>query len=177
LFAVLFVLGGEALDWVLTKAHLGDRSLTSSGMLWGETQDFLLAAAITWVMSRIGREPFSSYGLPLKPAAARLLLKGLWWGFVPSALILVPIYLAGGCEFHGLALHGSSLASYACLWALAFLAVGFAEEFLFRGYALKTLGEGIGFWPAAVILSSIFGLVHLIFKPHEDWIDPVSVSL
>jgi len=52
-----------------------------------------------------------------------------------------------------------------------------AEEFLFRGYALKALAEGIGFWLAAIFLSSIFGRVHLIFKPHEDWIDPISVAL
>jgi hypothetical protein len=57
------------------------------------------------------------------------------------------------------------------------LALGFAEEFLFRGYALKTLADAIHFWPAAIVLSSLFGLMHLFFKPQEDWIDPVSVSL
>jgi len=51
------------------------------------------------------------------------------------------------------------------------------EEFLFRGYAQVTLAEAIGFWPAAVVLSSVFGLIHLIFKPHEDWIDLLSVAL
>ena len=102
---------------------------------------------------------------------------GAVWGFVPSVLILIPIYLAGGCTFYGLALHGREVVLHAVAWAIAMLALGFAEEFLFRGYALKTLAEGIGFWPAAILLSSVFGLVHLIFKPHEDWIDPVSVSL
>jgi hypothetical protein len=69
------------------------------------------------------------------------------------------------------------LAASAAEWALAFCALGFSEEFLFRGYSLKTLAEGIGFWPAAAITSSLFGLVHLIFKPDEGWIDPLSVSL
>jgi CAAX protease family protein len=55
--------------------------------------------------------------------------------------------------------------------------VGFAEEFTFRGYALQTLSESIGFWPSAAILSSVFGLVHLLFKPNEGWIDPLSVAL
>jgi len=99
------------------------------------------------------------------------------WGFIPSVLILIPIYLAGGCTFHGLALHGRELIFYAAAWAAAMLALGFTEEFLFRGYALKTLAGGIGFWPAAIVFSSLFGLVHLIFKPHEDLIDPISVSL
>jgi membrane protease YdiL (CAAX protease family) len=128
-------------------------------------------------MSRIERERFSSYGLPLSRDAGKLLGMGVVWGFIPSALILVPIYLMGGCEFHGLALAPRPLVFYALVWAVAMLALGFGEEFLFRGYALKTLVEGIGFWPAAVVLSSIFGLVHLIFKPQENWVDPVSVAL
>jgi membrane protease YdiL (CAAX protease family) len=70
-----------------------------------------------------------------------------------------------------------SLFAKGLLWGLAFLGVGFAEEFTFRGYSLKTLAESIGFWPAAAILSSLFGLVHLVFKPNEGWIDPISVSL
>jgi hypothetical protein len=47
------------------------------------------------------------------------------------------------------------------MWAVAFLVVGLAEEFLFRGYVLATLSEGIGFWPVAVVLSVLFGAVHL----------------
>ena len=92
-------------------------------------------------------------------------------GYETSDLVL------GGCSFHGLALHGTELIKYAFLWALAMLGIGFGEEFLYRGYLLKTLGEGIGFWPAAVVLSSLFGLVHFIFKPQEDWIDPTSIAL
>ena len=45
-------------------------------------------------------------------------------------------------------------------WALAFLAVGLAEEFLFRGYLQYTLTTGMGFWPSAVLLSALFGLAH-----------------
>ena len=177
LFLALFVAGGWGLDWLLEKIHLADRGFTWNGLLWGELQDFALVAAVAWIISKIAREPYSSYGLPLRKGAGGLFLKGLVWGFIPSALILVPIYLGGGCSFHGLALPFREMIFYACAWALGFLAVGFAEEFLFRGCAQKALGEAIGFWPAAVALSSIFGLVHLIFKPHEDWIDPASVAL
>jgi membrane protease YdiL (CAAX protease family) len=105
------------------------------------------------------------------------MLRGLVWGFIPSAVILIPIYFLGGCSFHGLALHGRDFAFYALMWALAFLALGFAEEFMFRGYALKTLAEAIGFWPAAAFLSFLFGLSHWIFKPNEGLIDPISVAL
>ncbi|MGH9394805.1 MAG: lysostaphin resistance A-like protein, partial [Terriglobales bacterium] len=39
--------------------------------------------------------------------------------------------------------------------------VAFAEEFTFRGYALTTFTSGAGFWPAAIVLSALFGAVHL----------------
>ena len=177
LFVLLFFYGGHALDFLLTRIHYPDRTFTWYGLLTNYPMDFALVVAISLVISWIGKEKFSSYGLPLVRDAGVLFAKGIVWGFIPSALILIPIYVAGGCEFHGLALHGGELISSALLWGAAMIVLGFSEEFLFRGCALKTLGESIGFWPAAIFLSSIFGLVHLIFKPHEDWIDLVSVAL
>jgi uncharacterized protein len=177
LFLAFYLIAGEALNRILLKVHFPDRAFTWSSLLLNYLVDFAFVAAIAWVMSRIEHEHFSSYGLPLVRNVGGLLLRGALWGFVPSALILIPIFFAGGCSFHGLAVHGRDFVFHAAVWALAMLALGFGEEFLFRGYALKTLAEGIGFWPAAVFLSSIFGLVHLIFKPHEDWIDPISVAL
>jgi membrane protease YdiL (CAAX protease family) len=41
-----------------------------------------------------------------------------------------------------------------------FMAVGLYEEFAFRGYVQFTLTQAIGFWPAAVALSILFGAVH-----------------
>jgi hypothetical protein len=39
--------------------------------------------------------------------------------------------------------------------------VGFFEEFLMRGYSQFTLTRAMGFWPAAVLLSCMFGLIHM----------------
>jgi uncharacterized protein len=177
LFLAIFFLARKVLDQILLKIHFPDRALTWSATLLNDLVDFALVAAVAWLMSRIERRPFSSYGLPLERAAGGLMLRGAVWGFIPSALILVPIYFLGGCSFHGLALHGRDFAFYALMWALAMLAVGFAEEFTFRGYALKTLAEAIGFWPAAACLSFLFGFSHWFFKPNEGWIDPISVGL
>jgi membrane protease YdiL (CAAX protease family) len=178
LFLSIYLSAGKALDpAILAHIHFPERTFTWSSMLLNYLLDIVFLSAIVYLMSRIEREPFSSYGLPLVRNAGTLLWKGLWWGFVPSALILIPIYLAGGCTFYGVALPVRQLLFYAIAWAAAMLALGFAEEFLFRGYALKTLAQGIGFWPSAILLSSIFGLLHLLLKPHEDWIDPISVAL
>ena len=177
LFVGLFLALGAGLDRVLPLIHFPDRSFTWHGILANELLDFVLVLFIAWILSLVFRESFSSYGLPLAPDAGRLLLKGAVWGFIPSALILIPIFAAGGCSFHGFALPLGQLIFYAVAWALAMLAIGFSEEFIFRGYSLKALSEAIGFWPAAIFLSSIFGLVHYFFKPQEDWIDPLSVAL
>jgi hypothetical protein len=67
----------------------------------------------------------------------------------------------GGFSFGEMVLHGASLWQYAVLWAVGFLLVGFFEEFLFRGYAQFTVASGIGFWPAATLLSAVFGAIHL----------------
>jgi membrane protease YdiL (CAAX protease family) len=63
---------------------------------------------------------------------------------------------------------------WAILWAVVFVFVGLFEEFLFRGYTQYTLGESIGFWPAAVLLSCSFGAVHL-GNPGEGWVGAAGV--
>ena len=177
LFVILFLTLGEALNRVLPLIHFPDLSFTWQSILANKLLDFALVLFIAWILSLVFRERFSTYGLPLVPDAGRLLVKGALWGFIPSALILVPIFAAGGCSLHGFALPLRELIFYAVVWAIAMLAIGFAEEFMFRGYSLKALSEAISFWPAALFLSSIFGLLHFFFKPQEDWIDPLSIAL
>jgi len=47
---------------------------------------------------------------------------------------------------------------------------------MFRGYPLTTIATGIGFWPASILFSLLFGLSHLQ-KPMENWIDITSIIL
>ena len=35
----------------------------------------------------------------------------------------------------------------------------------------------MGFWPAGILLSAIFGAIHYFFKPMENWTDALSVGL
>ena len=177
LFVLLYYVSNPLLEYVLPKVHFPDWKMNWFGMAANEWLNFAIVALLTLVMCQVDRTRFFSYGLGMSRGWFRLFGQGIVWGIVPSIVIVIPIWLAGGCSFHGLALPPGQLIGYATGWALAFLGVGFAEEFTFRGYALQTLSEGIGFWPGAAILSSVFGLVHLLFKPDEGWIDPLSVAL
>jgi uncharacterized protein len=57
--------------------------------------------------------------------------------------------------------HGSAILASAGAWTLAMLCVGLSEEFTFRGYMQYTLTTGMGFWPAAVLFSVLFGAAHM----------------
>ena len=127
-------------------------------------------------MARIEKRSFADYALPGRGAFGVQFWRGAAWGFLALSALLLVVSAAQGFSFGTLALGGGKLASYAVLWALAFLLVGFCEEFLFRGYALYTLSTGIGFWPAAGLLSALFGAVHL-HNPGESWIGGLSAGL
>jgi membrane protease YdiL (CAAX protease family) len=86
---------------------------------------------------------------------------GLLWGFAGISLLIFVLYGLHAFVFGHVVLHGRHVAKFAAYWALMFLLVGFFEEFLLRGYTQFTLARGIGFWPAALILSCAFGLIHL----------------
>ncbi len=133
----------------------------------------IVAAA---VLARFEKRSLADYGLAT-PRAMPLFLEGVAWGLAGSVVLLAVIVALGGAEVHGLALHGGALVRSALLWGLAMLLLGLSEEFLFRGYPLVTLARGMRFWPAAALLSAVFGAVHYFLKPMETWVDGVSVGL
>ena len=99
----------------------------------------------------------------------RLILAGIVWGVGMMTALILLIRAFGGIQVSGLAIHGSVLLKSAALYGIGFLLVGFFEEFTFRGYMQTVLGERIGFWPAAVILSVLFGAVHFL-NGGESWV-------
>ena len=123
---------------------------------------FLAVALATWIMARIEQRPAGTYGLPLQRSALSRFLTGYaLWGFLPLTLTLGIMRALGVFYFGKPALSVREALPWALAWALVFLLVGLFEEYSFRGYALYTLSDGIGFWPAAIILALVFGSVHM----------------
>lgn len=120
-----------------------------------------------------GRE-IGAYGIPWRGGFSARFWQGALWGIVQLSAVMLLIAAWHGYSFGGLALGEGAAVDFALRWAAVFLAVGFAEEFLFRGYLLFTLTEGMGFWSAALLLSLIFGAVHLR-NPGEGVVGALSV--
>ena len=133
--------------------------------------------AATIVMARFERRKLHEYGLPGRNALGRKFWEGGAFGFGGVTLLVVLIAAAGGYSPGPMALHGSALLYFAALWVVASLFIGFAEEFLFRGYPQFILGTAMGFWPAAFLISFLFGALHFFTKPHERWTDWASTGL
>jgi len=128
---------------------------------------FFLFLAV-FVMTKIEERAFSDYGLPRRGAFGRKFLLGLAAGLGGASMLIALIAILGGYSVGSLALGPGSALKYGLVWAIVFLLAGFNEEFLFRGYMQMTLASGIGFWPAAVILSVGFAALHLS-NPGERW--------
>jgi CAAX protease family protein len=146
------------------------------GYLIGESTMLVAAIVPALVFSKFEKRPFGAYGLPRRGAFGRLFWVGALWGLAAITLLLVVMHLAGAFYFGGLALSGVRILKFAAFWGFFFLVVGFFEEFVARGYSQFTLTQGMGFWPAAILLSVLFGALH-IGNQGEAWIGALSAGL
>ena len=145
-------------------------TLIGEAVLFGSV---LFAAA---VMGRIEDRPMRVYGLPGSRAFGRNFWAGCLWGALAVSGLLLAIWAAHGFTFGEIELAAPAAVRFGALWFVAFVAVGLFEEFSTRGYLQFTLGSGIGFWPAAVLLSAAFGGVHLN-NPGEGWAGALAAAL
>ena len=103
---------------------------------------------------------------------------GLALGFLTPTILILLLYFAKAVSFEGLALSGTLLVQFALFWFLAMVVSGLHDQFLFRGYPLFTLATGMGFWPASILLSILFGgLLQYLFSRTTTFVHLLSVSL
>jgi hypothetical protein len=174
LFAALFILGESQVIRVLHIPMASSGEITAFSVLAQEITGIIAVFAAAAMIGKLEERPFGVYGLPSGAAFGKGFWQGAVWGITMIAAIIFLIRLFRGFSFGEVALRGPLLWGDATLWAIAFLGVGFFEEFLFRGYAQFTLAMGIGFWPAAVLLSAAFGALHLR-NPGEGKVGALSV--
>jgi membrane protease YdiL (CAAX protease family) len=120
----------------------------------------LCAIAAALILASLERRGHGDYGMPLTQALGKNFWRGALWGIVAMSALILVIRMLGGYSFGAVDLSPADLFRYGLEWAATFLLVGIYEEFFFRGYLQFTLTSGMGFWPAAVLLSIGFGAVH-----------------
>ena len=163
--------GGLVLRQFVRPSH---GVFSPSFMFIQEAFSFSVIFAAAVIMAQIERRSVGVYGLPIRGAFGKLFWQGCLVGLVEVSALVGLIAAFGGYSFGDVALHGKELLRWGVLWAVFFVFVGLFEEFLFRGYTQYTLADGIGFWPAAVVLSCSFGAVHL-GNPGEGWVGAAGV--
>jgi uncharacterized protein len=179
IFVAIFVGLGFAANWIVPRVfHLKQRPfLDPVGAISDELQALIQVLLATWIMARIERRRFFAYGIPVRNAFGYHFWVGLAWGLASTSLLVGLIAVFGGYRILGLAIHGSAIWYLSGLWIVANLLIGFSEEIQFRAYLLTTLADGIGFWTAAILLSTGFGALHYFLKPHERWEDFASTGM
>ena len=173
---LLIYTGFATLGFVVFRQFAGPPSgVFSFGSAFvSEGFSFAIIFGAALIMAQIeGRSP-GIYGLPLRGAFGKLFWQGCLIGLIEISILIGLIAAFGGYSFGGLALHGKELLRWGMLWAVFFIFVGLFEEFLFRGYTQYTLADSISFWPAAIVLSCLFGAVHL-GNPGEGWVGAAGV--
>jgi membrane protease YdiL (CAAX protease family) len=177
LYAVFVAALGFSGGMVLRHFAPPTRGVFSPRYLFaGEIFSFVVVFGAALIMSRIEHRSPGVYGLPAKGVFGKLFWQGFLIGLVEISALVGLISAFGGYSFGSLALHGSSILRWAIVWTIFFVFVGFFEEFMFRGYTQFTLADGIGFWPAAILLSVSFGAVHLS-NPGEGWVGAAAVVM
>ena len=176
LFFMIALVCAQALDAAITLAggyQQKPGEWSAAGLLRDAALTFVAVFAGMAVMARRERRSLADYGFPLRARSAVLLAEGALWGFAAATFVLLAIRLSGGASFHGLA-STPGRAGGLVLWAVTMLFLGLAEELLYRGYPLFTFATGMGFWPAAALLSLLFGAAHLS-KPDESAMDIAAI--
>lgn len=168
----------QVVGWVIDYYHFTfPEGISASEILVQDGVTMVAVLLATGLMRRIERRSFAAYGIETRHPFNRLFWSGIVWGLVSPAVVIGLTWVLHGYSPGGLAVKGSDLVKYAMVWAIACVLLGFAEEYVFRGYPLFTLSTGIGFWPAAVLLSLGFGAIHYFLKPFERWTDFASTGL
>jgi hypothetical protein len=134
---------------------------------------FLSLFGLCWFFSKGERRPLRSYGI----GSYRIsdIVPGAIWGLLVLSALVGVLRAGHWLVFDGQNVHGTAIVTYGLGWLAAFLCVGLAEEYEFRGYVQYTLMRGVwglaekisatntravAFWISACIWSLVFALAH-----------------
>lgn len=131
--------------------HLG------AGKDWLSPLPVVFLLLVTWICTRLRRQPLSYVGLHLDAKWLRQALCGMAFGAVLMLAVVALIFLAGGVSFELDPTRGLSALGYGA-WLFAWVAL--LEELLFRGFVFQRLVDGIGAPTALLLMAALFAIAH-----------------
>lgn len=120
---------------------------------------FLLSAWIT--LKWVDRRPTALLGLNFWPESLNELITGVGIGLVNFGAVFLALLAFNwiSVEWTGVRIADAEVFA---LYLAIFLVFAAFEELINRGYLFQAFCEGVGVWAAAIIVSVIFSLVHII---------------
>ncbi len=133
---------------VLHIRHVGDAGNVALSLV--------LTLAASWICLRAEGRPLAALGYALGSRWAREAALGTVLGAAIMGVTALATLGAGG--FHWVRGAGTLGAT---AWGFGlFVLVAFNEETLFRGYLFQRLSDGLGEWPAQVLMAGFFAMAH-----------------
>lgn len=120
---------------------------------------FILAAWIT--LKWVDRRPPALLGLNFWSSSVRELVTGFGIGLTNFGLVFLVLLAFGWISVEGAGVTVADLNPFVFYLALHLVFAGI-EEIFNRGYIFQAFCEGVGTLPAALIMSLIFSLVHIL---------------
>lgn len=138
-----------------------DAGLTVGFLLTAQALQAILTVVIpTAIMVRLGREPATCFGWGYANRPRQFCI-GLFAGSGLMTSLLLMLALLGVLSFGSLSLPPVQAIAHGLGYAMVFVLTAIAEEGFVRGYGLVQLSRAISFWPAAIVTSVAFAVLHL----------------
>ncbi|WP_322014276.1 CPBP family intramembrane glutamic endopeptidase [Paraburkholderia sp. J12] len=159
IFAAIFAAAGFMLRGLFHVNVSRMKTIPPSFLLVAEAVQLTAIAAATTTVALIERRSPFSYGLQGSARAVRF-AGGFISGVAGISVLVGVLWSLGYVQLQAGGIPTAEAVRYGLLWAIVFLAVGFFEEMMLRGYFLYALTRRIGFWWATLLTSVIFGAIH-----------------
>lgn len=132
---------------------------------------FTITASVFLARRLFDRRSITSLGLAIKPQVVLDITLGMLIAGIMMGFIYILEWAFGWLQFENFAWQvqpASQVALEVSIWLLLFVAIGWQEELLARGYWLQNLADGLSmFW--GVLISSIFFSFGHLLNPNVSW--------
>jgi len=160
IYVVFFLIILQAASIALSMLVSGSGSSFENELAINEIGLFVPALSAMWLTVKFAdHRPLRAFGIGFIPSWQRDLVYGFLIAAGLLAVVIAGSYAVGYVSMHWTGTQVPSTRLLVTFGVLLLAALN--EELIFRGFPLQILMEGIGKWPGIVVMSALFGGLHL----------------